>query len=333
VANVAPIVPFRHPTTALIVDDSKLFVRSISLRIPDGVAVEIIEDPRAALERLNRDSDAPTFLQRWKEPSLTERHGERTEFDANHVEEEISFGGRFRRISVVVADYGMPAMSGLEFCSRIRDASVQKILVTGLADQGIALRAFNDRSIQRFMSKGDSKVFSGLFAAIDELREQYFVAKARYMESVLCAKLPPYATDPGVAQYLDSVCKRLRVVEHYMLREPSGLLLISLTGELHTFVVLDERQMFDQATFSSAASAPAHVVEGLASRRKALVVDYALKVPCVEGRMWDEHLIDVERLGDTNAWYVGVWSAASASTLRTRAVSFASYLEQMDTPS
>src|SRR4030095_6126179 len=267
-SHSAQILPCLHPTTVLFVDDSKLFARSLSLRIPPDLAVEVIEDPRPALNRMNAEIDSGIQPEMTRSSTGGSVVGGRMEFDAARVQDALRFAGRFSRVSVVVADFGMPAMSGLQLCSQIRDPSVQKVLITGLADHAQAVDAFNQRSIQGFIPKGEPTFFTQLFVAIRELKYQYFVAKARHMESVLRMERPTFTNEPCIAEYFQALCKRLSVVEHYVGRDPPGVLMVSNTGDVQRLVVLDEAQLAEQLAFASDAGATSGVLGGLASKSK-----------------------------------------------------------------
>jgi len=58
-------------------------------------------------------------------------------------------------IDVIITDYKMPGMNGLEFLSRAQKKapSVPRILVTAFPDLEIAIRAINEANIENFFTK------------------------------------------------------------------------------------------------------------------------------------------------------------------------------------
>ena len=58
-------------------------------------------------------------------------------------------------IDLIVSDYDMPGMTGLELLQRIRIAAprLRRILLTGRADVHVAARALNEGSVHRFLLK------------------------------------------------------------------------------------------------------------------------------------------------------------------------------------
>lgn len=58
-------------------------------------------------------------------------------------------------LDMVLSDYEMPGMDGLELLQRIRltQPSVRRVLLTGRADVKVAVRALNEGAVNRFLLK------------------------------------------------------------------------------------------------------------------------------------------------------------------------------------
>ncbi len=136
-------LPYFHPSTVVFLDDNHQFLNDLELRLPGLMPYILHEDPSAALAEVNRCAAAPTLANRcfsrlenepdtWRDSTI--------EFDVRLIEEEVNSVERFHRTSLVVVDYAMPAMNGLEFCGRITDPYVKKLLLTGAADEKLAVR-------------------------------------------------------------------------------------------------------------------------------------------------------------------------------------------------
>lgn len=80
--------------------------------------------------------------------------------------------------AVVVADYRMPVMDGIELLAKIRVLSPKtvRIMLTGNADQGLAVEAINNGRIFRFLNKPCST--ENLIAALNDAIAQYRLATA-----------------------------------------------------------------------------------------------------------------------------------------------------------
>lgn len=62
---------------------------------------------------------------------------------------------RSHRVDVVVSDYLMPEMDGIEFLSRVKEIQPEttRILLTGYADKENAIKAINDVGLYQYIEK------------------------------------------------------------------------------------------------------------------------------------------------------------------------------------
>ena len=149
----ATLFPYHFPTTVVLVDDNPRFLESLVLELPEQPATLTFTAAEEALAVVNAPPRTPPLYRR-----LFSHHRARPRdpadaqlihLDLSLIEREISNPDRFRAVSVVVVDYDMPGLDGLEFCRRIEDPHVRKILFTGVADEKVAVAAFNDGLIDR----------------------------------------------------------------------------------------------------------------------------------------------------------------------------------------
>jgi sigma-B regulation protein RsbU (phosphoserine phosphatase) len=79
--------------------------------------------------------------------------------------------------SVVVTDYCMPEMNGIEFLTRVREVAPESVrmLLTGSADLGAAIQAVNQGNIFRFLTKPCSQedLIEALLTGIKEYRQSH----------------------------------------------------------------------------------------------------------------------------------------------------------------
>jgi len=71
------------------------------------------------------------------------------------LKDQIYNPNRFKNIAIAIIDYDMPSMNGLEFVRSLEDSQIKVIMLTGKANQETVIKAFNDREIHRYVSKGD----------------------------------------------------------------------------------------------------------------------------------------------------------------------------------
>lgn len=73
-----------------------------------------------------------------------------------------------------VVDFNMPMMNGFEFCQKITDINIKKILLTSEADHETALEGFNKKIIDHFLKKTQPRLLSKLNVLLNEYQGQFF---------------------------------------------------------------------------------------------------------------------------------------------------------------
>ncbi|MEI6807012.1 MAG: hypothetical protein WCK49_11025, partial [Myxococcaceae bacterium] len=74
----------------------------------------------------------------------------------------------------VIVDYQMGYQNGLDWCQKIKNPLVQKILLTGVADEQVGIEALNNGWIHQYVRKQDPKMVEKLLAATQRAQLQSF---------------------------------------------------------------------------------------------------------------------------------------------------------------
>ena len=77
-------------------------------------------------------------------------------------------------ISVLLIDYHMPEMKGVDFLNEIRHLPIKKALITGEHDYKIGVDAFNSNLVDAYLRKDDPDFAIKLTGIADELEWKYF---------------------------------------------------------------------------------------------------------------------------------------------------------------
>src|SRR4051812_28713831 len=159
---------YQHPSLTVLVDDSDTFLRSLSFQLDPALASMSFHDARCALDwlllfghRTGRKNDRlaasfDTYPRSQEQCNVA--------FDIAHIHRIGFEPQRFMTPSVVVVDYSMPQMNGVDFCQALSGLSCKKILFTGAADEKIAVDAFNRGLIHRYIRKNDDNALDKLEA-------------------------------------------------------------------------------------------------------------------------------------------------------------------------
>ena len=261
-------------------------------------------DPVDALEYVNQPPELPSLADRcFSAQEYSSRQLFRLDIDM--IEEEINIVRRFNRLSVAIVDYSMPTLNGLEFCARIKDPHVGRVLLTGVADEKMAVEAFNAGIIDRFISKSHPQASDHIREFSLEMQDAYFRSQTDQLRRTLSLTGPVFLDDPGVAHWVRRLMLRKNFCEYYMESSPPGLLLLKPTGTIAQLVVLTETECDQQADYAQRYGAPAEIIARL---RKRSHIGFFLDDPAnytgTEEYPWNQFTRRATRLGNSDHyWY------------------------------
>jgi len=257
--------PYFHPTTVCLVDDNESFLRSLSLEIPEKLAFRGFTDPQEALDLVNRKLSLPPLVDRCFSMEHRSDQDPVIHLDLSIIEQEINHRERFERISVVLVDYAMPSVDGLQFCAGVRDPYIRKAMLTGVADEKLAVEAFNAGLIHRFIPKHTATAIDKLLSFIEELQQMYFGQYTARLQNALAIDPPGFLVDPAIASRVKQVIAEHQLVEYYLVNDPPGFLMLRADGTVVRLVLLDDRERQQQLDLARRHHAPESIVAGLAS--------------------------------------------------------------------
>ena len=331
--NGRALLPYDHPTTVVIVDDNDWFLHTLDLRMPADMSYLSFHDARAALEHLNKPSALPPIPERcfsssgsasgWKDPVV--------ELDLTLIEQEIKHAERFMRTSVVVVDYAMPEMNGLEFCREIGDRTIKRVLLTGVADEKLAVQAFNDGIIDRFLPKNGDGALDLVVRFARELQHKYFLEQQKAFEDSLRMDPPQFLGDPAIAAHFAALRDEIGFVEHYLVGDPPGFIFVTPSGELFRLIVLSERDAQAQTEYAERAGAPCDIVEALGARER---IGYFFDDPESVGEErlpWSDYVHDATSIVGREHWLTALVRDPPIDVDYSREhASFQSHLDRID---
>lgn len=172
----------------------------------------------------------------------------------DHLPIDIDFDGirkirldnhRLNDIAVMVVDYRMSEINGIELCEQLSHLPIKKILLTGDADLQEAIDAFNKGLIHCFICKDDPNLDSVLTKNIERLTEKYFYEQTGpilyHIESDVC--LPQ--SDPVFIDFFRYLCKEKDIQEYYLSDKRGGMILIDKNGFSIYFLIHTDKTIVD----------------------------------------------------------------------------------------
>ena len=324
--------PYFHPTTVVLVDDNESFLRSLTLEMPSTMAFHGFTSPEAALEFLNEPTGLAPLVDRCF--TLDRSHDTRAviHLDLGVIEQEINHLQRFRRVSVVLVDYAMPSVDGLEFCERMVDPYARRAMFTGVADEKLAVEAFNAGLIHRYIPKHKATAVEAVIAFIAELEREYFNQYLARLRTALAINPPGFLVDPDIAVHVQRLLHDERVAEYYLVNDPPGFLMLRSNGSVIRLVLLDEEAHQQQIDLARRYAAPDDIRRGIEAG--ALIGLFSGENPAdyfgEEAYPWAEKVVPARRLKGAGGWLEAlVRDAATDIDFDPAASSYDAYLSQL----
>ena len=329
------ILPYYFPTTTVMVDDSQRFLQSFTLYLPEDAAFHCFTSASDALAHINQQAGKPHLEQRcfsWFRNSEASDSGIFS-LDLSLIEQEINDPLRFGTVSVLVVDYDMPEMNGLELCRQIRDPHIKKVLLTGVADERIAVQAFNDGLIDRFLMKSDPNIAEKINRAIHDCQRLYFQQISAMLQNTLALKSPEFLYNQAFAEYFFALQLQHGFVEYYYVESPSGFILLDEHGTLARLLVFSEADLQRSLFALRRHQPPASMMQALSSGQ---AVPWLWATPDEqhddEPFDWQDHLFPASRVLDgSNTWLCALAENPPADIeFDPSKASYSAYLDRLD---
>ena len=215
------------PTTTVVVDDSRSYLENLRIGLMSETILNLIDSPVTAIDFLRRhcvSEDALTAKCMKKSDAIFDysTSGHMLHLNLEAIYQAVYNPARFNEISLVIVDYSMPQMTGIELLHEIKDLPCKKVMLTGEADQVIAVSAFNAGIIDKFILKGDADAMGLVDKAIEELQLSYFQEASQGILDSLKASGDCCLNDSHFVQFFKQLCIDHDIVEYYLTQAPGS---------------------------------------------------------------------------------------------------------------
>lgn len=328
------------PTTALFLDDRESFLHSLTLNLAENLSCKMYTKPEDALRTIfqehsnYRQSAWLANVSNEATYNFTEEHAHLV-VDVNiaDIHKEIYSAARFKEISVIVVDYAMPSMSGLEFSQLIRELDknfIKILMITGEADDEVAVKAFNDGIIDRFIKKNISTFDLELNSAIDDLQRSYFRSLSRSVTNNLATNPNCALNDQTFIDFFEDFCLKEKICEYYLVDEHGSFLLLDAMGNPSWLVVKSNNAMDYYNTIAKDNGAPKNIQSALTNRERIpfFFTQQDMEVPVTQ---WENYLHPAQKFtGHTNEYYYATVKGVDVYDVQPRKIlSYKQHLQSL----
>lgn len=300
-------------TKVVFVDDSRLYLDGLSLALNlEAKECMYFSDAQEALRYIEEEVGKGWLRE---QVEFAETVGKRdvlsAEVDIRNLHEIFLARKSAAEISCVVADYSMPNMNGVELLSQIKEPGVRRILLTGEADEAVAIEAFNGGLIDGYIKKSEDNALEILRDKIEAAHFKYWEIQCEFIMNTLGREegRPNAFLDETFQDYFGKVIEELDIAEYCLLDRTGSCLMFGEGGEVFTLFVQHNDEMMGvryEVMGMSEDVISEKIVDDVCSGMKMLCYISRDEEPYPEREEWPKHIFGCDVVWGEHIYWVVV---------------------------
>lgn len=267
---------YRRPGAVVFLDDDPDYLEMLAEVMPPDWLVRLFMRPVACIEMLLAELPARE-ADLWRQQEMVNRWHEGVALIPQILRYWQQDGTvRFTRAQVCVVDYAMPSMSGLRVLSELLPWSGSRILLTGRADEQLAVSAFNRGLIEQFIPKQSPDIRLRLTGAIQTLLHKPDPRYEQVWRVTLSRQQNALLDNPLIAAALEKMARAQGWVEHVVIGAPFGILALDHKGQATWLQLEPSDRLAELAEMAASQGWDAASVQEIAEGKK--IIDLELQL-------------------------------------------------------
>ncbi|MBA3661091.1 MAG: hypothetical protein H0W64_05165 [Gammaproteobacteria bacterium] len=231
---------FFFPSTIITIDDDLLFLKSLNLLLPQFTLQQFCK-PKEVLNFFNNYHSPLTrinFLKSYTDYDFysTSKHM-LVDFDLPCLYELSKHREIENEISVIIVDYHMQEMNGIQLCQTLRHLPIKKILLTGQADHSQAITAFNDNVIDCFIQKDSPNLAQEIQFYTRKMAEKFYYDFTQPMLSHISVDTESPLTDPVFIKFFNALIVQYQIKSYSLIDKSGSLIIVNDQNEYFCLIV------------------------------------------------------------------------------------------------
>ena len=269
---------YRRPGAVVFLDDDLDYLEMLAQVMPEDWFVHLMLRPAACIVMLLEET---TFreLDLWRQQEIIHRWRDGTALIPQILTYWREDGiARFTLAQVCVVDYSMPAMNGLAVLDALARWSGSRILLTGRADEQLAVSAFNGGLIQQFIPKQSADIRQRLTDAIQGLLHQSNLRHEQTWRATFSRAQNLLLSDPLVSAELEKLAAKQGWVEHVAIGAPFGILALDAKAHVMWLQLEPPDRLPELAEMAESQGWDASTVEQIRGGKKLIDLELQLSL-------------------------------------------------------
>ena len=256
---------FHRPSTVVFLDDDPDYLEMLALVLPRHWHVKLFLRPQDCINYLQQE---PPFWEAdaWNQQQLIEQWRAGKPLIPQILDYWSKYTERYALARVCVVDYSMPSMDGLETLSELVEWPGSRVLLTGQADEQIAVRAFNRGLIDQFIPKQSPDIAGTLIDAVEHLLATPNARHDQTWRATLSKEQNALVHMPSIGRELAAFAQR-QWVEYVVLGDPFGVLGMDAAGRASWLQLEAREQLPALAELADLVGVPPSGLESIRAGR------------------------------------------------------------------
>jgi CheY-like chemotaxis protein len=250
---------FHFPGCTAVLDDDMAYLESLELAVGAKRPLSLYASQRQCTNRILAEQSEWALL--WKQRhSWIDHWRSGKPLLAKVLADTLATPLPFNLVKLLLVDYSMPGKNGLEVLKELDGCVNAGILLTGQADEHIAVEAFNAHLIEQYIPKQSDKIGQCITTAIDESLLRVDIKNFDCWRYIFSHEQLSLLNHTAVEGPLYALLTQ-RWVEYLVFSEPFGVLGFDAQGRAGWLQLETAESLKDTAEMAMAQQVPTALVE------------------------------------------------------------------------
>ena len=271
---------FNRPGAVVLLDDDPDYLDMLALVLPKRWQVKLFIHPRQCIDHLQQEP-ARWEADAWVQQGLVNHALEGKPIARKIIDYWANTPARFDLTRVCVVDFSMPGMDGLQVLSELEDWQGSRVLLTGRADQRVAINAFNQGLIDQFITKQTADITRCLIETIEQLMWAASPRHSQIWRTTLTATQHAQLVVPSVLHDLGQFAAT-HWIEHVVIGQPFGVLGVDAKGNISWLQLEPREGLLELSQLAHAEGLGATAVDSIREGKGLVDIEMSLALDCGE---------------------------------------------------
>lgn len=230
------------PIKVLFVDDDPEILKLYSIKYQANYNMSLISNSLEAFRVLKEQKEIELGIVEHAldqtEIKLTDNENEFLvkKLNLTNILEIVKNKSKYNQIGIVVADYEMPGMTGIDMFKKLESKFFKKMILTSKYSLSSAVESFNNKTIDNYIAKGTENTFSELTFFLQSNQLEYFKELTNNTLGDSEFSQLPFLKNNNFIIFFNKMITKHKIREYYLIDKNGSFILIDDTDQHFIFI-------------------------------------------------------------------------------------------------